>query len=88
MEGFVDVELEGGVVTELNLVSNRGIQVMNPSRCRLNFYRDLAKTKRSFAMREGMYSQVYQNINITGIFFIEPIGLSLGQKITITLNMM
>jgi hypothetical protein len=39
-------------------------------------------------MREGMYSQVYQNINITGIFFIEPIGLSLGQKITITLNMM
>lgn len=84
----MDVEIEGGVVTELDLMSNRGIQVLNPSRCRLNFFRDAAKTRRAFAMREGMYAQVYQNINIAGLFYIEPIGLSAGQKVTITINMM
>jgi hypothetical protein len=88
MEGFVDIEIEGGAVTEMTLLSNRGIQVMNPSRCRLNFYRDAGKGQRAFAMMAGMYSQVYQNIPVSGIFFVEPIGLANGQKVTITVNLM
>lgn len=88
MEGFIDIIVEDNVTTEINLMSNRGIQVMNPRRCRLNFFRDQAKTRACFCMREGTYSQVYQNINISGLFYVEPIGLGTGEKATITINLM
>jgi hypothetical protein len=88
MEGFIDISIESGIISEINLMSNRGIQVMNPRRCRLNFYRDIDKTKPLFCMREGLYVQIYQNINIAGIFYVEAIGLSLGETSTITINLM
>lgn len=88
MQGFEDFELTGGQLLELNLMSNRGIQVMNPSRFRLNFYRDSEKKIKAFAMVSGMYCQVFANMNISGAFFVEPIGLADGEKVNITINLM
>lgn len=88
MQGFVDIEIESGTINALPLMSNRGIQVMNPSRCRLNFYRDSDKNIPCFAMISGMYCQIYQNINISGTLYVEAIGLEVGQKAIITINFM
>ena len=82
MNGWIDHVVSTGI-SQVMITSHRGLQILNPSRVELRFYRDAAKEKRLFKIPQGFFELTFANLDMSGKLWVKA-----SDSATITINIL